>query len=91
MRRKHNPLVALLALLLLALIVTWICGGCSADVNPTPDYMIEPGRFTTEETFRSGSHRGSFLTDTETGVQYLFIYNGGGIAMTKLETGDGFQ
>ena len=85
MRRKHNPLVALLALLLLALIVTWICGGCSVDDNPAPNYMIEPGRFTTEETFRSGPYRGFVLTDTETGAQYLFIYNGGGIAMTKLE------
>jgi hypothetical protein len=85
MRRKHNPYLALATLLLLALIVTWICGGCSKEICPAPYYMIEPGRFTLEESFRSGPYRGCVLTDTETGVQYLFIRNGGGIAMTKLE------
>jgi hypothetical protein len=84
MRRKHNPYVTIVALLLLALIVTWICGGCSKEICPAPDYMIEPGRFTLEDSFKSGPYKGCVLTDTETGVQYLFIYNGGGFAMTHL-------
>ena len=32
MRRKHNPMVALVALILLATILVWICAGCSLAV-----------------------------------------------------------
>lgn len=84
MRRKHNPLIALLSLLLLALILTWVCGGCAvqteaAETEPAP-------RFTTEY----GGNRCTIITDNQTGVQYLFYYfpdmtgrAGGGL--TRLE------
>jgi hypothetical protein len=80
MRRKHNPLVALLALLLLALIVTWICGGCS--VHAEASETESTPRFTVENA-------GNFLkiiTDNQTGEQYLAYYQyNTGIGLTKLE------
>lgn len=84
MRHKHNPLVAMLALLLLAFIVTWICGGCAIESEAATNKAMD--RFTTEYA-GSGC---TIITDNETGVQYLYYfhsYNGykGGSGLCKLE------
>lgn len=85
MRRKHNPLVALLALLLLALIVSWICGGCAVRTEAATEKTAD--RFTTEYA----GNGCTIITDNETGVQYLYYRNGagssGGSGLTKLEVG----
>ena len=83
MRRKHNPLVALLALLLLALIVTWICGGCAIETAAARSET--PPRFAVEYA----GNQCSIITDNETGVQYLLYREttnyGNGIGLCKLE------
>ena len=81
MCRKHNPLVALLALLLLALILTWICGGCSsvtAEATETDEHMP---RFTIEIVGLNIR----IITDNETGVQYIAYGNTYGLGLTRLE------
>ena len=81
MRRKRNPYVILAALLLLAVIVTWICGGCAvhteaSEAKPTPRFTVE--------------YAGDFfkiITDNQTGEQYLAYYQyNTGIGLTRLET-----
>lgn len=83
MRRKHNPYLALAALILLALIVTWICGGCAVEADAAVEKKAD--RFTMEG---AGSHC-SIITDHETGVQYLMYREGNlegrGIGLCKLE------
>lgn len=82
MRRKHNPYLALAALLLLALIVSWICGGCSVRADAA-EKKVE--RFTVEYA----GNCCSIITDHETGIQYLLYKEtsnyGKGVGMTKLE------
>ncbi len=78
MNRKHNPLVAGVALLLLAVIL--LCTSCS-----TPAKAEEPEsspRFTMEHHKGDSVYIECFciITDTETGVQYLYVdgvYSGG--------------
>jgi hypothetical protein len=79
MRRKHNPHVALVALLLLALIVTWICGGCAVQTEASENFPVE--RFTT----KIAGFNIRIITDNETGVQYLVYGNTYGLGVTKLE------
>lgn len=83
MRRKHNPLVALLALLLLAFIVAWICGVCAVRTEAARNET--PPRFTVEYA----ENQCSIITDNETGVQYLMYREtsnyGKGIGICKLE------
>lgn len=84
MRRNHNPYVALLALLVLALIVTWICGGCAVRTEAATNKTME--RFTEEYA----GNDCFIITDNETGAQYLayvrYTNYGQGIGLTKLET-----
>ena len=79
MNRKHNPLVALVALLLLAVLL--LCAGCSgAAAAEEPE---SPKRFTVESydyLEELNVNYINIITDTETGVQYLFVeghYSGG--------------
>lgn len=83
MRRKHNPYLAMAALLLLSLIVTWICDGCAIETaaarsEPTPRFAVE-----------YEGNQCSIITDNETGVQYLLYREttnyGKGIGLCKLE------
>lgn len=83
MSRKHNPLVALLALLLLALIVTWICTGCSKETDAEPE--VVSNRFTIEVHKMNAIDFATVITDTDTGVSYLFYKSGYGGGLTKLE------
>ncbi len=81
MYRKNNPWLSLVALLLLALILVLTCTGCAAKAQ-----AAEPDRFTVE----NAGNGCAIITDTETGVQYLYFYHSynsykGGSGMTKLE------
>lgn len=80
MQRKHNPYVALVALLLIALITTWICVGCHAETDET-----EPDKRFTVETHLVSGHVLQIITDSETGVQYLFYRTADAGGITKLE------
>lgn len=88
MQRKHNPLVSLAALVLLVLLLVATCTGCAAPAEAAEIAETEPGnwrRFTTE-------HCGggcSIITDTQTGVQYLYHASGYGGGLTVLQDGEG--
>lgn len=83
MRQKHNAWVSLAALVLLALILTWVCTGCTTqaearETEPAPRFTVE----------RAGNNC-RIITDNETGVQYLFYlydnYNKAAGGLVKLE------
>ena len=85
MNRKHNPLVALVALVLLAVILVSTCTGCAVRDSNHPG-----ARFTAEHYDMDGSSWGIFIvTDTETGAQYLVYRNYQGAAMTVLQEKEG--
>lgn len=80
MRFKYNPWVSLVAAVLLVVILVLTSTGCSdaAEATTAPRFQIE----------HAGCGCGLeiyTITDTETGVQYMFAddYNCGGL--TKLE------
>lgn len=85
MNRKHNPMVALVALLLLAVLL--LLAGCSAPAAATPEEPESSPRFTVEQHLSYGSHIDFFytITDTETGVQYLWARdcNAGGLTVLQ--------
>lgn len=82
MNRKHNPLVAVVALLLLAVVL--LCTSCSTpakaeEPESSPRFIIEsqkPNNLTIEVRI---------ITDTETGVQYLMTQHGQGVGLTVLQ------
>jgi hypothetical protein len=80
MYRKSNPWVSLAALLLLALVLVFVCTGCTsraeaAETKPAPRFTVE---------YLPNGLR--LITDTETGVQYLaYSEYHTGIGMCKLE------
>lgn len=80
MNRKFNPVLSVVALVLLAAILLLICSGCGTTTEAANN------RFTSENAGKL-QDIGFFyiITDTQTGVQYLLadIPNGGGL--TKLE------
>ena len=87
MNRKHNPMVALVALLLLVLLL--LLAGCSAPAAAAPEEPEEPE---SSPRFIEEQHRGdnsfdyiSIITDTETGVQYLYVdgYRSGGLTVLQ--------
>ena len=81
MRRKHNPLLALIALVLLTTILVLTCTGCGAETAEART----PGRFTVQD-MGNNCH---IITDTETGVQYLhFWYGSTGGGLTVLQPGE---
>ena len=89
MRRKHNPLVAVAALVLLATILVLICTGFTDTWTPEPDV---PGpRFTIERVTNNGAQgqQTLIITDTETGVQYLYFKSNNSGGLTVLQPGEG--
>ena len=85
MRQKHNPWLSLVALLLLALILAWVCTGCATQAEAEDTTLV---RFTVEY-FNDGCR---IITDNETGVQYLYVayiskVYGTGVGVCKLEPG----
>ena len=85
MKRKHNPMLSLAALLLLATILVWICAGCGSEQVPAEE---TPARFICKNAEIDFSDlRIYIITDTETGQQYIAAQNirsGGGVGMTQL-------
>lgn len=69
MRRKHNPWVALVALLLLVTLLVTVCTGCGVK----PAGAEEPDRFTFDDAGHNPKLWAYVITDNETGVQYLFV------------------
>lgn len=81
MRRKHNPWVSLVALLLLATLLVTVCVGCGVAEAEAE----EPDRFTIESIQGEFGIDLCIITDNETGVQYLlaYIYNGAGLTVLQ--------
>lgn len=83
MKLKFNPNVALVALLLLAIIISFVCNGCAVETTAATYKTME--RFTKEYAGQDCF----IITDNVTGVQYLAYeksYNyGTGVGLTKLE------
>lgn len=76
MHRKHNPYVALVAFLLLAVILAHVCTGCAVQAEETAP------RFTVEKA----GNGCRIITDNQTGVRYLYYaMNSYGGGLTKLE------
>lgn len=98
MRRKHNPLLSLVALLLLAAILALTCIGCeearaethttAADPTAEPTATPEPkaGEEFTVSLKRWDIHGYIYvITDETTGVRYLAFTHDNGVGLTKLE------
>ena len=91
MNFKYNPWLSLVAMVLLALILVLACTGCHVQENAT---ALEPQAETETETWPrfTREYAGGYciiLTDTQTGVQYLYYGNGTGGGLCVLEPGDG--
>lgn len=93
MNRKHNPLVSLAALLLLVTILVLACTGCTCDgcyiceaeaaEAPTED------RFTCERVCSTSGPICYIITDTYTGVQYLYCQEHTAAGLCVLQDGEG--
>lgn len=85
MNRKHNPMVALVAMLLLAVILLLM--GCSTPAAAAPEEPESSPRFIVTEHQRSANKLTQYavVTDTETGVQYLYIKSGNSGGLTVLQ------
>ena len=99
MNRKHNPRVALAALLL-SIILFILCAGCGVSAEATePGQPTETAAATepTETTATGGRfkvewdswsiHIGNLyvITDRHTGAQYLVVKDTNALAMTELQ------
>lgn len=89
MYHKSNPWVSLAGILLLLIILAFACTGCTGctdaeaaerETEPAPRFTYER-----EDARRSDIDSVFIITDTHTGVQYLYIdgYRAGGLC--KLE------
>jgi hypothetical protein len=79
MNRKHNPIVSMIALVLLGAILVLAFSGC------TRAEAAQQHRFTYEWAGWAGSAASLYiLTDTQTGVQYL-IAEGSGTSLIVLQ------
>ena len=80
MNRNYKPSVALVALLILAIIISFVCNGCAIETE-----AAAKDRFTREYAGQDCF----IITDNETGVQYLAYVEmsnyGRGVGLTKLE------
>ena len=81
MNRKHNPAVALVAMALLVTILALICSGCAAEAAETEK---TPDRFE-KEYLGDGI---TIITDTQTGVDYIFYKAGYSGGLTVLQPGE---
>jgi hypothetical protein len=86
MNRKHNPMVALVALLLLAVLLLLV--GCSApaaaeEPESSPRFIIE--NCENDSGTYGTPFRTYIITDTATGGQYLFAQHGSLSGVTVLQ------
>ena len=72
--------VSMVALLLLAAILVLACTGCLAEAE-----AATPSRFQIEEAGYGELLYAYIITDTETGVQYMFVDGHSCGGLTKLE------
>lgn len=86
MRRKSNTWVALVALIPLLVLVVCTCTGCGGNTAEAEDTTGE--RFEVETVGESFGGQVAIITDTETGVQYLWVKSGYAGGLTKLEDAD---
>lgn len=84
MKQKSNPWVALVALILMLVLVVCACTGCTCTAEAAEP---ESPRFIVEEAETKGARVDYIviITDTETGVQYMFVKDGYGGGLTVLE------
>lgn len=83
MNRKANPWVSLIALILTLVLVVCICTGC---VETTEAEETKGPRFTVEIASDDSSQaKILIITDTETGVQYIFFSYGQSGGLSVLE------
>lgn len=90
MNRKHNPFVALVGLVLLALLLV-TTAGCAAPAEATEaaeTAETEPGNWHRFATEYCGDGC-TIITDTQTGVQYLYHGSGYGGGLTVLQDAEG--
>lgn len=90
MNRKNNLWISLIALLLLATILTCICSGCGNKEAYEIQTMETESRLTVEHHTVTMDEFGSvgfadIITDNETGTQYLYYRYGSGSGLTKME------
>ena len=102
MNRKHNPILSLVALVLLAMILALVCIGCAepeylkSQESPEATAPVEPqetvetvlGRFSIEMQMKFYGTL-YIITDNETGIQYLAFETSNGVGMTQLLPGEG--
>lgn len=82
MRRKHNPWVSLVALLLLVTLLVAVCTGCGTTQAEAEE---EPVRFAVDNSQPGYGLDLYVITDNETGEQYLFAENHRGVGLTVLQ------
>ena len=88
MNFKYNPWLSLVAMVLLAIILTLTCTGCHVqedanELEPVAETEAPP-RFTYEHA-RKGC---IIITDHQTGVQYLYYGSGYGGGLCVLQPGE---
>ena len=88
MYRKNNPWVSLVAVMLLALILAFICTGCGDNEAIQQEALAETEAETTDRfTVTTESHVGvtvRVITDTATGKEYIVVTAGyAGIAVLE--------
>ncbi len=80
---NKNPFISFVALILLAAIIVLVLASCAV---PEVEGKT-PERFTLEVAYRDPFMYLYIITDTETGIQYLFAKNGDGCGLTVLLEG----
>lgn len=80
MRIKNNPWVSVVALVLLAAILVLVCTGCATGAE-----AAAPHRFQIEAAGHGELLYTFIITDTETGVQYMFVDGHSCGGLIKLE------
>lgn len=87
MYRKHNPYVALVGLVLLALVLVLALTGCAAQASAAAE---TEKRFTIDFVERNRGMDVYIITDTNTGKQYLYCrewdangFAGGGLCLLE--------
>lgn len=84
MNRKSNPWVALVALILLLVLIV-CCSGCESSTDAaktdTPRFIVETASVGSPSVY----HDVHIITDTETGVQYIFFRSTNAGGLTVLE------
>lgn len=87
MNRKSNPWVALVALIVMLVLVVCVCVGCddienweTVEKDDAPRFIVERASINDLHPLDASVY---VITDTYTGVQYLYFrsYNSGGLTV----------